>query len=163
MWKVTGALVLMGFMSAGMRAQTTISWLTVNPASVSFAAVDPAASPAPVTATIQWRMTRTNPSRVWSMAVQSASSTVANCPRVPLSAFKVTCTSVTNPSNGTGGCSGSGATLTTSPQIIANGTEGNGTNTTTMTVQVAFTDSWRYPGALAPGCSLNLTYTLNAQ
>lgn len=162
MWKGTGVLVLAGLLSAGLRAQTAISSFTVNPASVGFAAADPAASPAPVTATVQFRLTGTF-FRPWTLSVQSASSTVANCPRVPLAAFAVNCTAVTNPFLGSGGCAGSAVSLTTSPQTVANGGQGFGTNTTTVTLQVSFTDSWRYPGALAPGCGLNLTYTLNAQ
>lgn len=161
MWKGAG-MMLLALAGGAVRAQTSIVSFTTSPSSVSFAAVDPAASPAPVSVSAQWRLSGAS-FQPWSLTVQSASATVGNCPKVPVSAFRAACVAVENPAGGSGGCSGGTLTLTTSPQTLASGTEGSKSSRTTVTLQVSFVDSWRYPGALSPGCSLNLTYVLNAQ
>jgi hypothetical protein len=81
---------------------------------------------------------------------------------VPLSAFRVTCNSLNLPPSATGSCVGSPITLSGTPQVVANGGQGSGTRNYQATLQVSFSDSWRYPGALSPACSVNLIYTLEA-
>jgi len=161
MWKWAPVIVF-GMLPQAVRAQSTIASLTVTPSSVTFTAANPAASPAPISTTVAWRITGGAVSRPWTLRVQALPSAVSNCPMVPLSAFRVTCNSLTLPPSAAGSCVSSPVTLSGTPQVVANGNQGSGARNYRAALQVSFVDSWRYPGALSPACSVNLVYTLEA-
>lgn len=161
MWKWAPVIVV-GMLPLAARAQSTIASLTVTPSTVTFAAANPAASPAPIATTVAWRITGGAVRRPWTLRVQALPGSVANCPRVPVSAFRVTCNSLTLPPSAAGSCVSSPIALSGTPQVVANGNQGSGVRNYRATLQVSFADSWRYPGALSPACSINLTYTLDA-
>jgi hypothetical protein len=72
----------------------------------------------------------------------------------------VTCnTAMVSGAGGTGTCSGS-LPLSTSPQQIAGGAEGDGTNSYSVSVSFTLAESWRYVPDSA--CALTLTYSVNA-
>jgi len=95
----------------------------------------------------------------WTLTAQAGAASFTGCATVPASAVTVTCasTSVTG-GGGTGSCSGS-FTLSSSPQQVAGGLEGN---SYTVTLNFKLTDRWRYIAATTPSCTLTLTYTVNA-
>lgn len=161
MWKWAPVIVL-GMVPQAVRAQSTIASLRVAPSSVTFTAANPAASPAPISTTVAWRIAGGSVHRPWTLRVQALPSAVSNCPRVPLSAFQVSCNSLTVPPSAAGSCVSSPVTLSGTPQVIANGNQGSGARNYRAALQVSFVDSWRYPGALSPACSVNLVYTLEA-
>ncbi|MCX7603889.1 MAG: hypothetical protein N2036_07425 [Bryobacteraceae bacterium] len=144
-------------------AQTTVASLTVSPSSFLFTAADPATSPAPISTTVSWRLANSWFTRTWTLRVQAAPASVANCPRVPVSAFRVGCDSLTLPVLATGNCVPAPVTLSGTPQLLASGNQGVLTQNYQANLRVLFTDSWRYPGALSPSCSVNLVFILEAQ
>lgn len=160
MWRWVSVLVF--GMPLAARAQSTITFLTVTPSSIAFTAVNPAASPAPISTTVSWRITGGAVSRPWRLRVQALPSSLSNCPRVPVSAFQLTCDSLRMPPSASGTCVSSPIILSGTPQSVAAGNQGSGARNYSAALRVFFTDSWRYPGALSPSCSVNLVYTLEA-
>jgi hypothetical protein len=161
MWKWAPVIVF-GILPVAVRAQSTIASLTVTPTTVTFTAANPAASPAPISTTVNWRITGGAVSRPWTLRVQALPASVSNCPLVPVSAFRVTCNSLNMPPTATGSCVSGPIVLSGTPQVVANGNQGSGNRNYRANLQVSFADSWRYPGALSPACSVNLIYTLEA-
>ena len=78
-----------------------------------------------------------------------------------MSAVTVSCSGATAGGSGGSGTCGSSFPLSTSLQPIAGGVEGDGTNMYTTTLTFTLAESWRYMAN--PSCSLNLTYSVNAQ
>jgi hypothetical protein len=139
--------------------------ITASPATVSFLSSDPDAGPvagSPVTVT--WVVWLGGSSNTWNVTVRANSSTLGSCAAVPASAIRARCTSVsvTGFPAGSGSCS-QAFPLGTGDQQIAGGLQGGIYATYTVTITYDFTDSWRYKGATAPACSLNLTYVVNIQ
>jgi len=146
-------------------AATTITRLTISPSTITFSSSNPNVTPrnGNSTATIQWNM-QGNATALFSLTVQAASSSMSGCAAVPVSAIEVQCTAFTTGANGASGSCNSGRfALSTSPQTIASGAkQGNGqSGNTAATVSFTFTDAWKYPASSS--CSLQLTYTVNAQ
>ena len=146
-------------------AATTVTGPTISPWTITFSSPNPDAGPVngSSTATVQWSM-HGNPTALWSLTVQATSSSMTGCGAVPVSAIQVQCTSLTSGATGaSGSCSSGSFALSTSPQTIASGAkQGNGNSGSTVaTVAFTFTDAWKYPASSS--CSLQLTYTVNAQ
>jgi hypothetical protein len=146
-------------------AATTVTGPTITPSTITFSSPNPDATPTngSSTATIQWNM-QGNPTNLFTLTVQASSSSMTGCPAVPVSAIQVQCTSFTSGAQGASGACNSGSfALSTSPQTIASGAkQGNGqSGGTTVIASFTFTDAWKYPASSS--CSLQLTYTVNAQ
>lgn len=129
--------------------------LTATPASVNIQAAAPEAVAGPVSVTISWRGKSGQPGQNWSLSVQPDANAFVNCPAVPASAVRVTC------SASTGVSCGSPFSLSASPQQVAAGAEGPGTKQYAVTLLVSFEDKWRYTAALNPSCTLNFVYSLD--
>jgi hypothetical protein len=141
----------------------TVASLLASPGTINFQANNPdlvmvaASSPATVT----WVVTGGHAASQWNLAVQSGSSSITGCPTVPLSAVRVTCASASvSGGAGTGSCSGA-FDLSTSPQQIAAGQQGDGNNNYSVSINFALAESWRY--VANPSCTFTLTYSVNAQ
>jgi hypothetical protein len=161
-WR-TFAVLLFGLMSGATWAQSDVRSFIVTPAGATFAAsLDPDATVAPVSSTAQWYIRNGNIFQNWTLRFHANSATVINCPKVPLSAFRVACVSVTSPVLGSGNCVAGSMPVTTSPQTLASGMLLLLSGTYTAGLRIEFTDSWRYPAALAAGCSLSLSYIVDA-
>lgn len=144
-------------------AASTITGPTVTPSSVSISSPDPDSSNTGATATVKWGMAG-NVKGTWSVALQAISSTLTNCPAIPASAVTVQCTSFTPGAGVQGSCTSGSFTLSTASQTIASGPgEGNGGagSQSVINLSFSFTDNWKY--IASPSCSVQLTYTVNAQ
>jgi len=136
--------------------------ISVSPQTLSFQSSDPDSSPATATASVTWSVWFGSGS--WNLSVRANSSTLANCPAVPVSAIRVRCASVS-----VGGIpAGSGTCaqpflLTTTSQKVAAGTQGRIFANYAISIIYEFTDSWKYRGATSPPCSLTLTYAIYVQ
>lgn len=140
---------------------STIEEFTAAPSAVQFRSEDPDAPPAPLPITLNWRARKGDITAQWSVTVRAASSSFTECSGVPLSAVRVACSSVTGfGSDGSAGCSPS-FSLSGAPQQLAGGNDRPGTKQYSLVLLLSFVDSWRYKGALASPCSLDLVYTLD--
>jgi hypothetical protein len=99
---------------------------------------------------------------LWTLSVGSSSAWLQDCAAVPSSALAVQCASVDVKASGSGACS-QPARLSVGPQVIASGTEPPGKGQITVAVNISFIDSWKYPAAMNPSCSTDLTWTVSAQ
>ena len=142
----------------------TLSALSATPGTISFQANNPdggtvsGSSPANLT----WNVLSGSHLLNWTLSVQASSSSFAGCPAVPASAVQVSCGSASvSPSNagGTGSCGGS-FPLSTSPQQLAGGAEGDDTGAYSVFLNFTLAESWRY--VANPSCTINLTYSVNA-
>jgi hypothetical protein len=142
---------------------TSITGPTISPAAITFTSPDPDVTPASgsSTATVQWIMSG-NSSGAWSITVQSISSSLANCPAVPVSAITLQCSSATASGSGfpRASCTAAALTLSTTPQTIATGTREGNPGTINVAVAFTFTDAWKYPASSS--CTLQITYTVTA-
>jgi len=154
-------LLLSGTAAETLRAQSDVRWLIINPVSLNFSSVDPDTGVAFAASTVTWRTRFGDSGRIWRLSVQSSSVNIANCPKIPPSAFRISCTAVSVAKHGNGVCAPA-LPLSTTPQVIASGNQGDHNYNSTAEIQVQFLDSWRYPAATAPACSLTLSYTLEA-
>jgi hypothetical protein len=133
--------------------------LTISPATINFNATNPSSAPvvpgnAPASVTWQNLDLATGS---WTLAVQAGAASFANCPRIPISAVTVSCTSATANDGGTGTCSAPFA-LSTSPQIAAGGNQAVLTFSYAVTLNFILADSWKYIAETTPSCSLTLSY-----
>ncbi len=140
----------------------TLGPILATPATISFSATDPdlGSAAGSATSTVTWSILNGRDNKqTWTLTAQAGGASFTGCATIPASAVTVTCasTSVTG-GGGTGSCSGPVA-LSTSPQQVAGGLEGNDY---TVTLNFRLTDRWRYVAATAPSCTLTLTYTVNA-
>ena len=141
----------------------TLAALSATPGTISFQAANPDAgqvsgsSPGSLT----WNVSSGSRLQHWTLSVQSGTSSFLGCPTVPASAVQVSCGSASAPAGagGTAVCGGS-FPLSTSPQQIAGGAEGDGTGSYSVWVNFALAESWRYVANSA--CSINLSYTISA-
>lgn len=148
-------------------AATRIHENSITPAIINFVSADPDSGTVlgSSAGTVFFRTTGGSNLRSWTVRVQSTSGSLfAGCPSsIPVNKVTITCTSATAGSDGTGSC-GSPITLSTSPQLIASGTEGTGNSTpynVTYTASLSITDSWSYI-ATTTGCTVNLSYEIVA-
>ena len=136
--------------------------LNVTPATISFAATDPGSVPVvagSATASVSW--TAIGSGNNWSLTAQASSSTFTNCPTVPVSAVQVKCSTVSVVGlGGSGSCAGS-FPLSTSPQVVASGSEGLVSLSYTSTITFTLADSWKYIAQTSPACTISLTYVAN--
>ncbi|HEU0119539.1 MAG TPA: hypothetical protein VFQ91_03365 [Bryobacteraceae bacterium] len=151
---------------SGNRGLTVISIFTVSPTAISFSLSDPDAGPVAASSavTINWTLVGVALNGNWRIDVQAPSSTFPSCPRIPVSAIRVTCGSASISGLGLGGsatCAASSAPLSTSPIAIASGVERIGLSTTTVSLSFTITDSWRYTAPEAPACTFDLSYILS--
>ena len=99
----------------------------------------------------------------WNMQVKAASSTLTNCPKVPISAVTAVCNSFSGGGDGgnpTGSCGS--VVLSNAYQVIGSGRQGDGgLDTFTFNMSFRFTDAWKYPGAISSPCGVSVTYQFN--
>jgi hypothetical protein len=139
-----------------------ISNLTVLPATVSFVATDPdLGSAAGTAATATWSATAGAPTNTWTLAVQAGAGAFTACGTVPTSAVTVTCTAASASGVGGTGTCAAPFPLSTAAQQVASGKEGTLVSNFSVSISFSLADSWRYVAALAPPCTLSLTYTAN--
>jgi len=141
----------------------TVGSLLASPSSVSFLASNPDAgvvsgsSPA----SLSWSILSGSHTNNWTLSVQADTSSFTGCPYIPVSAVQVSCSSASvGGTGGTGSCGGSFA-LGTTAQQVAGGAEADGTNSYLVSASFTLAESWQY--VANPSCSINLTYTVNAQ
>jgi hypothetical protein len=140
---------------------STVEEFTIVPAAVQFRSDDPDSPPAPVPITLNWRARKGDVTAQWTLTVRAGSSGFGECSAVPVSAVRVACSSVNNfGSDGIAAC-GAPFSLSGAPQQLASGNDRPGTKQYAITFLLSFIDSWRYRGALASPCSLDLVYTLD--
>ena len=136
--------------------------LNVSPATISFAATNPDSVPVVAgssAATVNWFYIDLNTGD-WNLTVQAASPTFTNCPSVPVSAVTVTCASIQKLLGGSGNCSAP-FPLSTTPQVLASGTQQILTFDYSVTINFTLADRWKYIAQTNPSCSLSLTYLAN--
>jgi len=140
----------------------TVGSVSASPGTISFQASNPdqgavsGSSPGSLT----WMVLSGSHLQNWTLSVQAGSSSFVGCPTIPISAVQVNCGSATvSGGAGTGACSGS-FPLSTTPQQIAGGAEGDGTNSYTVTTNFTLAESWRY--VANSSCTITLTYSVNA-
>ena len=150
------------FRPAGLNlAFGTLAALSATPGTISFQAANPdsgqvsGSSPARLT----WNVSRGSHLQHWTLSVQSGSSSFTGCPTVPASAVQVSCSSASASRGGTGVCGGS-FPLSTSPQQIAGGAEGEVTSSYSVSLNFTLAESWRYVANST--CSINLSYSVSA-
>ena len=160
MWRMCSLLLLL-VAAEPLSAQADVRWVTLSPTALNFSAVDPDSGIASASSTVSWRIRDGSTTRTWQLRVHSVASNVTGCGKVPLSAFRVSCNSVVVPKGGNGVC-GAPVPLSTSQSIIASGDQGDRKTNSVAELNVQFVDSWRYPAALSPSCSVVITYTIDA-
>ena len=143
-------------------AMGTLGSLSATPATISFRAANPdlvlvsGSSPGSLT----WMVLGGSHLQQWTLSLQAGSSSLIGCTTVPISAVRVNCgTATVSGVGGTGTCSGS-FPLSTSAQQIASGTEGDGTQSYSVSMNFTLAESWRYVTNSA--CTITLAYTVNA-
>lgn len=145
-------------------APVSIHNVAVNPSTISFTATDPdlgnfsGSSPATVT----WQTNGGVNSHPWTLGVAASTPNFSSCATVPLSAIKVSCSNVTG--GNTPGTCAAPIQLSTALTTIASGKGDTGVNSPySVTINFTLADSWRYIAEQSPPCTLNVTYTINAQ
>jgi len=136
--------------------------LNVSPGTITFQAMDPDVSPdvGNSPATVTWTHGGT-PLANWNLTVQSGAAAMTNCPAIAASAITVTCTSASVTGLfGTAACSGA-FPLSTTPIIVASGTEPIVSQTFTVTITYSLADNWKRKAQMSPACTLSLTYIAN--
>jgi hypothetical protein len=135
------------------------------PSAVSFHSADPdasAANPSPVLVTFELNGKQ---NRNWWLRVRSDSTNLLGCSFLPAAALRVACASVSvNVSSGPGGTGSCtpAINLSTSDQVLAQGRQSRDWGYYTITLAIAFQDTWRYQAPAGNSCSTNLVYTLDA-
>jgi hypothetical protein len=140
----------------------TLGSLSASPGTISFQASNPelglvsGSSPG----SLAWIVLSGSHAQNWSVSVQAGSSSFVGCATIPISAIRVTCSVATvSGGAGTGACSSS-FPLSTTPQQVAGGSEGTGTNSYSVSMNFTLAESWRYVANSA--CTITITYTVNA-
>lgn len=136
--------------------------LNVSPSTISFAATNPDSSPVVAgssSATVSWLYIDLNTGD-WNLTVQAASPSFTNCPNIPVSAVTVSCASIQKLLGGAGNCAPP-FPLSTTPQVVASGTQQILTFDYSININFTLADNWRYIAQTNPSCSLSLTYTAN--
>lgn len=159
------SMVALGlWLGLAVASPAQINSFTVTPGALSFMAVDPdTGGPAPQAslAYVTFRATWFQP---WRLYVQAEMPSLESCGAVPVSALQVRCQSATITgflNLGSAACNSATIPLSTSPQLVAQGTQGIFNNQISANLQVGFADRWRYPAAVSPACSVSLRYTVD--
>lgn len=160
MWRMF-CLLLWSSGVALLCAQSDVRRFTVNPTALNFSSVDPDSGLASASSTLTWRIRFASGTRLWRLSVKSEAPNVTSCGKIALNSFRVSCTSLAIGKDGTGTC-GAPIPLSGFPQVIASGSQGDHNYNSTAELQVQFLDSWQYPAAVSPSCSILLTYTIEA-
>jgi len=140
----------------------TLGSLSATPGTITFQATNPdlGAVSGSAPGNITWIVLGGSQTQNWTVTVQAGANSFAGCPTVPISAVRVTCASATvSGSGGNGGCNGS-FPLSTTPQQIAGGTQGDGANSYSVSLNFTLAESWRY--VANSSCTLTLTYFVSA-
>lgn len=137
--------------------------LAVNPATVSFRAVDP---DQPVVAgnalaTVTWQGVG-QPPRPWHLSLQSDGVSFDNCSEIPATAVVVSCSNATVNGGGSAVC-GATAPLSHGSRIVASGQQSASNASYQVNLSFTLSDSWKYVAQTNPPCSLTLTYTVDFQ
>ncbi|HZU26922.1 MAG TPA: hypothetical protein VFA04_15460 [Bryobacteraceae bacterium] len=148
--------------SVSAAAFTTVDSISAVPLAASFTSIVPDAPVSAVPSVITVALSHSSGRRLWTLSVASASAWLQDCAAVPASALVLQCASVEVKASGSGSCSQL-TRLSAVPQVIASGTEPPGKGQITVTVNISFTDSWKFPAAINPSCSTDLTWTVSAQ
>jgi hypothetical protein len=147
---------------------TFVSTFTAASGTVAITASNPDLTPFSNTSSVSWfvlaQITGTGYS--WALRVQPAASTFTSCPNIPISAVKMTCTSVTDTAliGGSTKSCGSSFNLSSAGQtLVASGTDPiiGLLFTRTVNYQLSFTDSWQYAATTSP-CTITLNFSLTA-
>ncbi|MEI9971829.1 MAG: hypothetical protein WDO73_07110 [Ignavibacteriota bacterium] len=150
------------FHPTSTRLQAANFTLAVTPPTISFGATNPGTNPVvagSASANITWNVV--SGGNNWSLKVQASAPTLTNCPSVPVSAIKVSCSAASVGSlGGTANCAASFPLSTTAAQV-AGGAEGTFSYSYSVTVSFTLADSWKYVAETTPACSISLTYTAN--
>ena len=158
-----GMMTLGLWLGLAVTAPAQIQSFTVTPGALSFTALNPdTGGPAPQASTVVV-VFNGRPSGSWVLYVQAESANLENCGTVPVSAVEVRCVTASLAGNGPGNaaCNSSALSLSSSPQMVAQGRQGNRLSTMTVGLQLGFADQWRYRAALSPACSVFLRYTVD--
>lgn len=140
----------------------TVGSLAATPGTISFQASNPDSGMVSGSApgSLGWLVLSGSHLQNWTLSLQAGSNTFAGCPTVPVSAVRATCaTASVSGGLGTGSCGGP-FPLSTTPQQIAGGAEGDGTNSYSVSINFTLAESWRY--VANPSCTITLTYSVNA-
>jgi len=148
--------------SVSAAAFTTVDSISVAPLAISFTSITPDAPVGTIPAVVTVAVSHGSGRRLWTLSVASASAWLQDCAAVPASALAIQCATVEVKASGGGSCSQL-ARLSTAPQVIASGTEPPGKGQITVSTIISFTDSWKYPAAINPSCSTDLTWTVSAE
>src|SRR5690348_1146632 len=111
-------------------ATATLGSASVTPGTISFSANNPDAGAVfgSAPANVTWMLLSGSQTQNWTLTVQAGATSFIGCPTIPLSAVRVTCNSATvSGGSGNGVCNGS-FPLSTTPQQVAGGAEGDGSN-----------------------------------
>jgi hypothetical protein len=151
------------FFATGLLWATgTVNSNVASPGTINFTANLPGSSIAgSSTASETWNVINASNNDLWTLKVGAAASSFPGCATVPTSAVTLSCTSLTmNVGTGQSGgtCTTGTFTLSTTPQQVASGKEGPGTNKFTAVLTYNFADSWKY---VANTCPLTITYTVS--
>jgi hypothetical protein len=140
----------------------TLGTVSATPATVSFQAVNPDSGQVSgsLPGSLSWMVLSGSHLQNWTLSVQAGSSTFVGCPTIPISAVHVNCSSASvSGGSGTGACSGS-FPLSAASQQVAAGAEGDGTKSYSVSINFTLAESWRY--VANSGCTITLTYSVNA-
>ena len=144
-------------------AFSTVGLISVSPGTITFTASNPdagsVAGSAP--ATINWLVSAGSHLQSWSISLQAATSTFANCPTIPISAVQVRCSTASVSGGGGSGTCGGSFPLSTTLQQSAAGAQGDNSNSYTVLLNFTLAENWRY--AVNSSCTLTITYSVTAQ
>jgi hypothetical protein len=140
----------------------TLGAVSATPGTISFQASNPDGGPVSGSypGSLTWMVLSGSHLQNWTLSVQAGSSTFTGCPTIPISAIHVNCGSASvSGGSGTGACSGS-FPLSAAAQQVAAGAEGDGTKSYSVSINFTLAESWRY--LANSGCTITLTYSVNA-
>jgi hypothetical protein len=141
----------------------TVTSLTFSPTTASFNSTNPDGTVNASATVVSWRVTGGTNTLTWTLSVRGpASGSFTNCATIPNSAVRVSAPSGTVNGGGGSYVAGGTITLTSSDQQIASGLEGTGTRNYTANVTYTIVDAWRFIPSGALGCTMAVTYTVNA-
>jgi hypothetical protein len=161
-----GLLITLGFALDASAQATKLHTTLITPATFTLTSNDPDTGTVTGsgTAVVSFRTTSGLPSRTWTVKVQAVGTTFLGCPSpVPTSVVKLTCTSASVDSPGTGTCAPT-VNLSTSPQLLASGVEDGKSNaqyTISFNVDIVFADAWNYIPTTT-SCTADLNYEIVA-
>jgi hypothetical protein len=141
----------------------TVGLVSVSPGTISFTASNPDGGPVSgsAPATVSWQVSGGSHLQTWSLSLQAAASTLANCPTIPVSAIQVRCSTASVSGGGGSGTCGGSLPLSTTLQQAAGGSQGDNSNSYTVYLTFTLNESWHYTANSS--CTLTITYSITAQ